>query len=250
MLGSSGRRASNDPLLVQNCLSLPPIHPVDRRQAAVIRLSIVMHVSDLFLEKSILPPLQFLSAFVVRHRPDLGCIHDISVVTEESGVATLDPLLKKVKVVNRFSVPSNYLLAIVSFRDCKCLKVFRNLEFEIFEQLGILDASRHVRVERFLELCAVPIPELLNLVDGHKLHLGHPVIRPLFLELKGFSGRGSFPTQANDTRQRDANLHEILEELVERMIRIATDKDPAVCLVMKDLSQQRSNEGFTGSYSS
>jgi hypothetical protein len=80
--------------------------------------------------------------------------------------------------------------------------------------------------------------------------LGHPVIRPLFLELKGFSGRGSFPAQANDTRQGNANLHEILEELVERVIRIATDEDSAVCLVMEDLSQQRSNEGFTGSYSS
>jgi hypothetical protein len=54
----------------------------------------------------------------------------------------------------------------MSFRDCKCLKVFGILKFEVFEQLGILDASRHVRVERFLELYAVLFPELLDLVES------------------------------------------------------------------------------------
>jgi hypothetical protein len=78
----------------------------------------------------------------------------------------------------------------------------------------------------------------------------HPELRRLFLEPQGFSGCSSFPAQANNTRQWNANLHEILKELVERVVCIATNEDLAVCLVMEDLSQQRSNEGFTRSYSS
>ena len=75
------------------------------------------------------------------------------------------------------------------------------------------------------------------------------MINSLLLELKGFSGRGGFPSQANDARQRDTILHEILEELVKRVICIATDEDLAVCLIVKDLGQKRSDERFAGSCS-
>ena len=50
-------------------------------------------------------------------------------------------------------------------------------------------------------------------------------------------GQSSFPTQANDAQRGNANLHEIPEELVECVVRIATDEDLAVHPIMKDLVQ-------------
>jgi hypothetical protein len=104
----------------------------------------------------------------------------------------------------------------------------------VFKQLGILDVSQLVRVERFLELHATLVPNPLETVDSHKFHSGHLVICPLILEPKGFSGGGGFPTQANDTRKGNAYLREFIKELIERVIRVTTDEDLAVRLIMEN----------------
>ena len=122
VLGSSSRCASDDPLFVQNSLRLPPVHSVNRRQTTVIRLSSVIHVADLFLEESILPRLHLFPAFRVRHQPDLERLHNVFVVAEESRVATLNPLVEKVEVVNKFPISADELATIVSLGDRKRLE--------------------------------------------------------------------------------------------------------------------------------
>jgi len=150
--------------------------------------------------------------------------------------------------MNRSPIPPGQPLAIASFWDSECRKVFGILELEVLGQLKGLDVGRPVRIEGFPEQRVVLFPDILDLVNSHELHPSHPVIRPLFLELEGFGSCNSFPTQAHNTRRGNANLHEILEELIERVIRIATDGYLAVCLVVEYLGQKRSDEGFTVPY--
>ena len=97
---------------------------------------------------------------------------------------------------------------------------------------------RLVCVEGSLELRAALVPKIPSLVDGPVLRLGHPKIHPLFFELKGFSGRRSLSTEPDDARWGDTDLHEVLDELVECMIREATDEDFAVCLIVEDFGQE------------
>ena len=104
-----------------------------------------------------------------------------------------------------------------------------------------------VCVEGRLKLREAIIPKFLGLVDSPELRLSHPEIRPLFLELKGFGGWRSFSTETDDARWRDADLHEVLDELVERVIRKTTDEDFAVCLIVEDFGQKCTDEGFARS---
>lgn len=77
MLGGPSRRASNDPLLVHSLLGLPPIPPLNGRQTAVTRLSVIVHMGDLFPEERVLPRLQLFLMFAEGRRSDLGRMRDI-----------------------------------------------------------------------------------------------------------------------------------------------------------------------------